>query len=94
MPFFGLTSSRTLLGIGVYVASRRLPKAQRAYHYITGTILLVAGISYYAMAIQEGVWMRHIGPHTFRYVKDSGCDVRNANFDFLRQMYWARCMRW
>ena len=51
----------------MYAASRRHAKAQRAYHYITGTVLLVAGISYYAMAIQEGVRMRHIGPHTFRW---------------------------
>jgi len=66
-----------------------VPASKRLFHSLTTVIVLIAGLSYFAMATGSGVGWHHIRvreshdhgvPDTFRHVH--------------RQVYWARYIDW
>lgn len=63
-------------------------QGKRLYHFITTLIVLIATISYFAMATGDGVSYHHIR------IIESNKHVPDTSKDIYRQVYWARYVDW
>jgi len=65
-----------------------VPMSKRLYHVVTTLIVLIASMSYFAMASGDGIGYHHtVETEHHKHVDDTHKDV-------YRQVYWARYVDW
>jgi len=93
----GVTGERTLWvvfvimvvsSIAFYVMAFRVPVQKRLFHIVTAFITTFAAISYFAMAVGDGISYNHI---TVKVVNKHVPDITKHVY---RQVYWARYVDW
>jgi len=65
-----------------------VPIAKRLYHIVTALIVIIASLSYFAMASGHGIGYHHV------VVKEQHKHVPDTEHDIYRQVYWARYVDW
>jgi len=74
--------------IAFYVMAFRVPVQKRLFHILTAFITTFAAISYFAMAVGDGISWNHIK------VKVVNKHVPDITEHVYRQVYWARYVDW
>lgn len=94
----GDTGSRTLWvvfvimfisSLAMYAMAWRVPVQKRLFHILTAFIVTFATISYYSMAVGDGVSMR-----STQAVKHHKHGIPDLKHEVLREVYWARYVDW
>lgn len=75
----------TVAFLGVYILSKRVERRFRLFHWICGTILGIAMVSYLCMA--TGLGISYVSTHN-----PNG--HHNSNVLLKREVYWARYVDW
>jgi len=97
LQFIGDTGKRTLWVVfalmllasaGFSALAWRVPVSRRLYHVITTLIVIIASISYFAMATGQGVAV-----NTIHYT-DGNEFVPDIHHVVKRQVFWARYVDW
>jgi len=74
--------------LAFYAMAFRVPVQKRLFHILTAFITTFAAISYYAMAMGDGISYSH------STVKESHKHVPDTTQEVYRQVYWARYVDW
>jgi bacteriorhodopsin len=77
-----------LASLGFYALAFRVPIQKRLFHIITAFITTFAAISYYAMAVGDGVYLNEI------HVRQSQKHFPDTVQTIYREVYWARYVDW
>lgn len=78
----------TLSSIAFYIMAFRVPIQKRLFHIITAFITTFAAISYYAMAVGDGVTLNRID------INQSHDHSHDTIQIVYREVYWARYVDW
>jgi len=74
--------------LAFYAMAFRVPVQKRLFHILTAFITTFAAISYFAMAMGDGISYSH------NTVKESHKHVPDTTQEVYRQVYWARYVDW
>ncbi|MCJ1293975.1 hypothetical protein MMC34_005532 [Xylographa carneopallida] len=74
--------------LAFYAMAFRVPVQKRLFHILTAFITTFAAISYFAMAMGDGISYSH------NTVTESHKHVPDTTVDVYRQVYWARYVDW
>ncbi|MCJ1463719.1 hypothetical protein MMC07_002328 [Pseudocyphellaria aurata] len=77
-----------LSSIAFYALAFRQPVQKRLFHVLTAFITTFAAISYFAMAVNDGVSLNKI------VVKEAQKHVPDVEHIIFREVYWARYVDW
>lgn len=75
--------------LAFYVMAYRTPANKRFFHTITAFITTFAAISYYSMAVGDGISIR-----TSTYVEKHHGRIPDLTLTVQREVYWARYVDW
>lgn len=74
--------------LAFYIMAFRVPVQKRMFHILTAFITTFAMISYYAMAVHDGVGKNQI------VIKESHKHTPDTTKTVYREVYWARYVDW
>jgi bacteriorhodopsin len=71
--------------------SWNIPVSRRLYHIITSAVVIIAALSYFAMATGDGIKLHCVADRSSHH---RGQDSTVAVHETCRQIYWARYVDW
>jgi len=75
--------------LAMYAMAWRVPVQKRLFHILTAFIVTFATISYYAMAVGDGISLR-----TTQVTDHHKHGIPDLKHDLVREVYWARYVDW
>ncbi|MCJ1325314.1 hypothetical protein MMC10_001977 [Thelotrema lepadinum] len=75
--------------LAMYTMAYRVPASKRLFHIITAFITTFAAISYYAMAVGDGVY-----DNVIKFTESHGNGIPDTYYYQSREVYWARYVDW